>query len=276
MKVKNLFFYLFFVSLIILSCKENSTLIDLQTTDSDNLTKTYVPPSGGHYEYYPVNGKKIGFWPYFPSGKNTPTPDYYQLKNVYGFSRICVRWTEHLPTMPFSVEEQIVLCGDDTNHWYNYALTNFPGAGSYEIDEPLHKNITSSSVRKWLRLVKKKNANARIGVSYDEMTNSIYRSEYQDIGNTNNINYMYSSYYDIPARWSTFRTYFSVNNLSNYINLDINTNIYQLLIYAKDSLSLNDIILYAGDTAYTEDQLEDFCDQAYQAGWLGKRYVVDE
>jgi hypothetical protein len=121
-----------------------------------------------------------------------------------------------------------------------------------------------------------KDAEIRIGVSFTGINS--YSIEYDTlldylIKDSINFVFMYSSY-NLPEGWNKFRQQFpAIYNYSNFINLDYNTNIKELLNYANNQLSLSEIILYCGDSEFTKSQLENFCEQAYFAGWLGRRFV---
>jgi len=273
MKLKNLT-YLLIGTLIFLSFNYNINLLNSIQTNQNKQ----IQPTLGNWEYFPINGKKIGFWSFFPSGKFSKVPDYSELKNRYGISKICIQWTEHLQTSPFNLNDRIVLCGD-TTYWESYALKYFPNAVSYEIDEPLEtKHTTIKRVLKFVREIYKinKNTEIRIGVSFTGVNS--YSIEYDTlldylIKDSINFVFMYSSY-NLPEGWNKFRQQFPARyNYSNFINLDYNTNIKELLNYANNQLSLNEIILYCGDSEFTKSQLENFCEQAYFAGWLGRRFV---
>lgn len=265
-RVSRLIMILFII--ILSSFTKTSNSIESLSNDGASLEKVT------EYYYYPINNKSIGFWPYL-RGYTTPVPDYSRLKEL-GFSKMIVRWTQHTPAPNvYGPEDLIITCGSP-QWWYTYALSNFPNAGSYEIDEPLERysTLTNQDIVDWITEVQNRGAEARIGVSYIGQTT--FWSRYFQIASSVNVNYMYSSYYNIPDRWQIFNNKFQNDNHSNFINLHVNSSIFRdLLEYADTILNINDVVLYGGDTTYTDDDLKAFCHQAYLAGWLGRTPIGD-
>ena len=264
--VSRLIMILFIITLG--SFTKTSNSIESLSNDDASLEKVI------EYHYYPINNKSIGFWPYL-RGYTYPIPDYSRLKEL-GFSKMVVRWTQHTPDSSLYGQEDLIITCGSPQWWYTYAFSNFPNAGSYEIDEPLERysTLTNQDIVDWITEVRNRGAEARIGVSYKGQTT--FSSRYFQIASSANINYMYSSYYKIPDRWKIFNNKFPNENHSNYINLHQNSSIFRdLLEYADSTLNIDDVVLYGGDTTYTDDDLEAFCYQAYLAGWLGRTPVSD-